>query len=185
MTRWIIVVDDDTANLKMAGHILSKNNYRVTAFKSGQSFLDYVDDNGMPDLVLLDIKMPGMDGFETLNLLREMENTKGLMKTPVIFLTADEETDTETRGFEVGVSDYIRKPFNPDVLLKRINNIMSNSQEMQSLKNEASIDKLTGFYNKAATAVELSKKCSDSVGCLMMVDLDSFKLVNDIYGHAT
>ena len=185
MTRWIIVVDDDTANLKMAGHILSKNNYRVTAFKSGQSFLDYVDDNGMPDLVLLDIKMPGMDGFETLDLLRELETRKGLMKTPVIFLTADEETDTETRGFEVGVSDYIRKPFNPDVLLKRINNIMSNSQEMQSLKNEASIDKLTGFFNKAAAAVELSKKCSDSVGCLMMVDLDSFKLVNDIYGHAT
>ena len=185
MTKWIIVVDDDTANLKMAGHILSRNNMRVTALKSGQAFLDYVDDNGMPDLVLLDIKMPGMDGFETLNNLRELEKSKGLMKTPVISLTADEDTDTETRGFEVGVSDFIRKPFNPDVLLKRINNIMSNSQEMMSLKNEASTDKLTGFLNKSATAVELSRKCSDSTGCLMMVDLDSFKLVNDIYGHAT
>ena len=184
MTKWIIVVDDDTANLKMAGHILSRNNMRVTALKSGQAFLDYVNDNGMPDLVLLDIKMPGMDGFETLGRLREMETAKGLMKTPVIFLTADEDTDTETRGFEVGVSDFIRKPFNPDVLLKRINNIMSNSQEMMSLKNEASTDKLTGFLNKSATAVELSRRCSDTSGCLMMVDLDSFKLVNDIYGHA-
>ncbi|MCR4730447.1 MAG: response regulator [Saccharofermentans sp.] len=183
MAKWIIVVDDDTANLKMAGHILSKNNMRVTAFKSGSTFLDYVNDNGMPDLVLLDIKMPVMDGFETLGELRKLEQQKGLMKTPVVFLTADEDVDTETRGFEVGVSDFIRKPFNPDVLLRRIDNIMSNSQEMHDLKSEATIDKLTGFLNKGATGVELSKMCSDSTGCLMMIDLDSFKLVNDIYGH--
>ena len=127
MTKWIIVVDDDTANLKIAGHILSKNNFRVTALKSGKSFLEYIDSNGMPDLVLLDIKMPEMDGFETLDRLREMEVKRGVMKTPVIFLTADEDADTETRGFEVGVSDFIRKPFNPDVLIRRIGNIMSNS----------------------------------------------------------
>lgn len=183
MAKWIIVVDDDTANLKMAGHILSKNNMRVTAFKSGSTFLDYVNDNGMPDLVLLDIKMPVMDGFETLGELRKLEQQRGLMKTPVVFLTADEDVDTETRGFEVGVSDFIRKPFNPDVLLRRIDNIMSNSQEMHDLKSEATIDKLTGFLNKGATGVELSKMCSGSTGCLMMIDLDSFKLVNDIYGH--
>ena len=183
MAKWIIVVDDDTANLKMAGHILSKNNMRVTALKSGSSFIEYVNENGMPDLVLLDIKMPVMDGFETLGKLRQLEQQKGLMKTPVIFLTADEDTDTETRGFEVGVSDFIRKPFNPDVLIRRIDNIMSNSQEMQSLKSEATIDKLTGLLNKGATGVELSRMCSEKTGCLMMIDLDSFKLVNDIYGH--
>lgn len=183
MAKWIIVVDDDTANLKMAGHILSKNNMRVTALKSGSSFLEYVSGNGLPDLVLLDIKMPGMDGFETLDKLREYEEQKGLMKTPVIFLTADEDVDTETRGFEVGVSDFIRKPFNPDVLIRRIDNIMSNSQEMHSLFNEATIDKLTGLLNKGATSTELSKMCSNTTGCLMMIDLDSFKLVNDIYGH--
>lgn len=183
MTKWIIVVDDDTANLKMAGHILSKNNMRVTALKSGSSFLEYVNENGMPDLVLLDIKMPVMDGFETLGKLRQIEQQKGLMKTPVIFLTADEDVDTEKRGFEVGVSDFIRKPFNPDVLLRRIDNIMSNSQEMHDLKSEATIDKLTGLLNKGATGVELSRMCSEKTGCLMMIDLDSFKLVNDIYGH--
>jgi len=183
MAKWIIVVDDDTAILKMAGHILSKNNMRVTALKSGSSFLEYVTENGTPDLVLLDIKMPVMDGFETLGKLRQMEEQRGLMKTPVIILTADEDADTETRGFEVGVSDFIRKPFNPDVLLRRIDNIMSNSQEMQSLKSEATIDKLTGLLNKGASSVELSGMCSDSTGCLMMIDLDSFKLVNDIYGH--
>ena len=75
-----------------------------------------------------------MDGFETLGKLRQLEQAKGLMKTPVIFLTADEDVDTETRGFEVGVSDFIRKPFNPDVLLRRIGNIMSNSQEIRRLR---------------------------------------------------
>ena len=61
MTRWIIVVDDDTANLQMAGHILSKNNMRVTALRSGALLLDYIKDKGVPDLILLDILMPEMD----------------------------------------------------------------------------------------------------------------------------
>ena len=65
MADWVIVVDDDTMNLKMAGHILSNNNMRVTALKSGQALLDFVRENGYPDLILLDIKMPEMDGFET------------------------------------------------------------------------------------------------------------------------
>ena len=95
MTKWIIVVDDDTANLQMAGHILSKNNMRVTALKSGKLLLDYIRDKGIPDLILLDIKMPEMDGFETLKLLRAMEREKGLGETPVIFLTADEDTISE------------------------------------------------------------------------------------------
>ena len=72
MADWIIVVDDDTSNLKMAGHILSKANMRVTALKSGQALLDYFDTPGTnADLILLDIKMPEMDGFETLSKLRK------------------------------------------------------------------------------------------------------------------
>ena len=99
---------------------------------------------------------------------------------PVIFLTADEDVDTETRGFEAGVSDFIRKPFNPDVLLRRIDNIMSNSQEMHELKNEATLDKLTGFLNKSAAAVELGKMCSEKTGCLMMTDLDFLARVGQV-----
>ena len=183
MTKWIMVVDDDLANLQMAGRILSKNNMRVTALKSGRALIDYISDKGTPDLILLDIKMPVMDGFETLKLLRKTEEEKGYVKTPVIFLTADEDTDTETRGFEVGVSDFIRKPFNPEVLMRRIENSVSHSQEVQTLMSEASTDKLTGFLNKAASTTELTKTCTSESGCLMMIDLDSFKLVNDIYGH--
>ena len=184
MANWIIVVDDDTANLQVAGHILSKNKMRVTALRSGKALIDYLaKSDAMPDLILLDIKMPEMDGFETLESLRRWEKTAGMEEIPVIFLTADEETETETHGFEVGVSDFIRKPFDPDVLLRRIGNIVTKQEKLLTLKAEATTDKLTGFLNKAAAGSELSKLCSGSRGCLMMIDLDSFKLVNDIYGH--
>ena len=76
MARWIMVVDDDVANLQMAGTILSKNNMRVTALKSGQALLNYITEHGAPDLILLDIMMPEMDGFETLKNLRKLEKSK-------------------------------------------------------------------------------------------------------------
>ena len=183
MAKWVIVVDDDTANLQVAGRILSQNNIRVTALKSGQSLLDYVEENGFPDMLLLDIKMPVMDGFETLRRFREKETDKDVEETPVVFLTADEDSETEKRGFEVGVSDFIRKPFNPDVLLKRINNIISTNSEMRTLKTEASTDGLTGLLNKGSVKEEMSKACSELNGCLLMADLDAFKLVNDLHGH--
>ena len=72
MADWIVVVDDDATNLKIAGHILSKHNKRVTAMKSGHALLEYLREN-TPDIILLDIKMPEMDGFETLQGLRELE----------------------------------------------------------------------------------------------------------------
>ena len=183
MAKWIMVVDDDVSNLQMAGTILSKNNMRVTALKSGQALLNYIEEHGTPDLILLDIMMPEMDGFETLTNLRKLEKSKNIGETPVIFLTADENTGTESKGFEMGVSDFIRKPFNSEVLLRRIDNVISMQKEMNSLKNEASIDKLTGFLNKAASNSKLSQICLMGLGCLMMIDLDSFKLVNDLYGH--
>ena len=183
MADWIIVVDDDTSNLKMAGHILSKANMRVTALKSGQALLDYIRDKGTPDLILLDINMPGMDGFETLKKLRSYESEAGFEEIPVIFLTADDNADTETMGFEVGVSDYIKKPFDPAVLLRRINNILSKQEKMLNLKVEATRDKLTGFLNKMSGKHEFEGLCASKRGSLLMIDLDSFKLVNDIYGH--
>lgn len=183
MANWVIVVDDDTANLKMAGYILSKAQMRVTALQSGQTFLSFFREHESPDLILLDILMPGMDGFETLRNLRQIEQELGREETPVVFLTADEDVSTETHGFEAGVSDYIRKPFNPEVFISRIANILSKQERMQRLRDEATTDKLTGFMNKAAAAVEIGRVCNTQHGCLMMIDLDSFKLVNDIYGH--
>lgn len=122
MADWVVVVDDDVSNLKMAGHILSQSNMRVSALKSGQALLDFVRDNGSPDLILLDIKMPGMDGFETLEKLREQE--KGKEEVPIIFLTADESEDSETKGISLGAMDFIKKPFVPDVLVTRVRHMI-------------------------------------------------------------
>ncbi len=114
---WVVVVDDDVTNLKMAGHILSRQNIRVTALKSGAALIEYIKSN-TPDLILLDILMPGLNGFETLELLNAMfEPGKEI---PVIFLTADESLDSETRGLQLGAMDFIKKPFVPDVLVLRV-----------------------------------------------------------------
>lgn len=179
----IMIVDDDNANLRTAGHILTKNQMRVTALDSGAAMLSGIRKDDLPDLILLDIKMPEMDGFEALSRLRTMERELGIGEIPVIFLTADEAPDTERLGFEAGVSDYIRKPFDPDILLRRVSNIISKEKRLSSLRSEADTDKLTGFLNKAAAARAMSALCASDLGCLMVVDLDSFKLVNDLFGH--
>ncbi|MDO4806576.1 MAG: response regulator [Coriobacteriales bacterium] len=134
MADWVIVVDDNLTNLKMAGHALSKNGMRVTALRSGQALLDYVSANGAPDLILLDIIMPQMDGFQTLVRLRELE--QGRPQTPVIFLTADETEEAEMRGLSLGAMDFIRKPFLPDVLALRVRHIIDLSHLQEDLSQE-------------------------------------------------
>jgi len=145
MADWIIVVDDDLTNLKMAGHILSRANMRVTALKSGQALLDYIEANGKPDLILLDIKMPGMDGFETLTKLREQEGDSP-EKIPVIFLTADENEESETKGLSLGAMDFIKKPFVPDVLTLRVRHIIDLNHLQCQLSHE--VQKKTQENNK-------------------------------------
>ncbi|MBQ7581541.1 MAG: diguanylate cyclase [Lachnospiraceae bacterium] len=181
--QWIYIVDDDAVNRRMAGHFLSKAGMRVSALESGQAFLDHVSTTSLPDLVLLDIRMPDMDGFETLERFRMWEKENGLEETPVIFLTADEDSERESRGLKAGASDYIHKPFDPDILVKRIRNVIDRQETISTLKTEATQDNLTGFLNKAAVNMQFPTLCKTETGCLMMLDLDSFKLVNDIYGH--
>ena len=92
MNDWILVVDDDTSNLRMASHILSKEDMRVSCLKSGEDTIRFLEEN-RPDLILMDVHMPGMDGFETIAAVRSNPKTADI---PVIFLTADDDSDTET-----------------------------------------------------------------------------------------
>ncbi len=133
MADWVIVVDDDPANQKFAGYILSNSGFRVTALKSGQAFLDYVAKNGHPDLVLLDINMPEMDGFETMRRFREQAPEQD---TPVLFLTADENEESETKGLSLGAMDFIKKPFVPDVLVIRVRHIIDLNHLQKNLEQE-------------------------------------------------
>ena len=109
MAERIIVIDDDPVILKEALRSLTGAGMKAVALKSGEQLLEYISQNESPELILLDIKMPGMDGFETLIRLRKMEN-KG-NETPVIFLTGQEDEEAEIRGLLLGAMDFIKKPF--------------------------------------------------------------------------
>ena len=133
---WVVVVDDDVANLKMAGTILSKQHMRVTALKSGRALLDYVREN-KPDLILMDVRMPGMDGFETMRLLKQQMSPG--QEIPVIFLTAEDNAESETRGLALGAMDFIKKPFVPDVLTLRVRHIIELNRLQKNLADEVEI----------------------------------------------
>lgn len=121
MTATICIVDDDVKNINTAGYVLSREGYDVLGFKSGSAFLKHIDKGSIPDLVLLDVKMPEMDGFETLT---ELKKRDGADKIPVIFLTGDEREDSKKRGMELGAVDFLEKPFLPDVLIERVRRII-------------------------------------------------------------
>ncbi|MBO6149249.1 MAG: response regulator [Lachnospiraceae bacterium] len=133
MADWVIVVDDDETNLKVAGHILSKAHIRVTAMRSGERLLKYLQEMEVPDLILLDIMMPGMDGFETLSELKKLEKARNV---PVIFLTADENEGTEARALLAGAVDFIKKPFVPEVLTLRVMHMIDLDHLQKSMVEE-------------------------------------------------
>ena len=133
MADWVIIVDDDETNIKMAGRILSKAGMRVTAMKSGESLIKYVEEKEIPDLILLDIKMPGMDGFETLSKVRQIKRAKDV---PVIFLTADENDQTEAKGLAAGAMDFIKKPFVPEILTIRVRHMIDLDHLQRKLTDE-------------------------------------------------
>lgn len=115
MKQVILVVDDDKSNLMIAQKLLAEE-YRVAAANSGELAFRYLEKN-IPDLILLDIQMPGMDGFEVMGRIQDHEKWR---KIPVIFLTADRSEKTEEACFKMGAVDYIGKPFVPSIMLQRV-----------------------------------------------------------------
>ena len=176
---WVVVVDDDVTNLKLAGTLLSKHNMRVTGLRSGEALLEFVKTNH-PELILLDLRMEGMDGLETLKKLRRSSPGSDI---PVVFLTADENEDSEALALEAGAVDFIRKPFEPAVLVSRVSRIIQTQNEMQRYEHDARYDNLTGCLNKHSAEEKMEELCQEETGLLCVLDLDSFKLVNDLCGH--
>ena len=115
MQKHILVVDDNTTNLRLAEKAL-KPLYKVTLLISGEQALKFLSKN-KPDLILLDIMMPGIDGFQTIKAIKANDETKSI---PVIFLTAQSESFSEINGLQLGAADFITKPFVPEVMLRRV-----------------------------------------------------------------
>ena len=130
MKNIILVVDDDKTNLTLAQKILLPF-YRIAACNSGMAALKYLENNH-PDLILLDINMPDMDGFEVMEQLKTMPETKEI---PVIFLTADNLAETEVKCFQMGAIDFVAKPFVPDILLSRVGKTIELEQYRHNLEN--------------------------------------------------
>ncbi len=183
MGYWIVVVDDEALTLTHVKSILREQDMRCSCLRSGRDLLKFMEKN-VPDLILLDIQMPEMDGFETYQQLRRKEEAAGREPTPIIFLSGMETSEAERRSLDEGAVDFIRKPVHNDILIKRILNAVKHTKDIENLKEEASVDRLTGFLNKAAGTVRLSQLCEERTGMLIILDMDNFKLVNDIYGHS-
>ncbi|MBQ8955430.1 MAG: diguanylate cyclase [Lachnospiraceae bacterium] len=173
----IMIVDDEHISLAMTEHILS-TAYTVVCASSGEDAIRmYFKEE--PDMILSDLRMPGMSGFDLQQTLQKQSGHQ----IPFMFMTADMDEEIESKGFEIGALDFIRKPFRADVLLRRVANILQTMDQIQGLKKAAETDPMTGLLNKTSVQTEIDEICRQSKGALMMIDLDSFKPVNDIYGH--
>ena len=112
----ILIVDDIQKNLQLLANTLYDAGYEIAMAESGKEALEFLKDT-LPDLILLDVMMPELSGFEVCKILKEDDRTKSV---PVIFLTAKVETDSIIEGFELGAVDYVTKPFNSSELLSRV-----------------------------------------------------------------
>ena len=135
----IIVIDDDPIILKSAWNTLTNAGFKVIVLKSGKALLEHTKENPAPDLLLMDINMPEMDGFEVIKELRKCEVS--WRDTQVIFLTANEDEDVETKGLSLGAMDFIRKPFVPSVLVLRAKHAVELIRLQRDL--ESAVDEKT------------------------------------------
>ncbi len=127
----ILVVDDDMMNLRIAEKML-ESQFHIECVKSGGEALEFVE-KVIPNLILLDLHMPGMDGFQVIEALRAKEQYRDI---PVIFLTADNDRETEVKGFREGALDFITKPFIADIAISRVNRILELSRLQKDLQRE-------------------------------------------------
>lgn len=173
----ILIVDDEPVMLELAKLVL-ETNYDIICASSGEKAIELFEAE-RPDMILSDLLMPHMSGYELQQIIQE----KSDRQIPFIFMTADERDESESMGFELGAADYIRKPIKSDLLIKRIERVFHHVEQVNDWKKVAFTDAMTGLLNKSASQREISLACREHPGVLMMIDLDSFKLVNDLYGH--
>lgn len=179
----ILVVDDTVENLDVLEELLQE--YRVIDATNGKDAIALVKQQ-KPDLILLDIMMPNMDGYEVCQILQDDEETKHI---PIIFITAKIDEKSIEKAYDLGAADYITKPFLPKELLARVKKELRIQSLIEKLEELASTDTLTKLYNRrffyesAIKTIEYAKRNKHLLS-LIMLDIDHFKQVNDTYGHS-
>jgi diguanylate cyclase (GGDEF)-like protein len=180
----LLIVDDQSPNIRVIAEAL-RPEYDLFFATNGEKALEIVGTNDI-ELVLLDVVMPNMDGFEVCRRLKADERTT---RIPVIFVTAREEAHDEARGFDLGAVDYITKPIQPAIVRARVRTHLELKRAHDLLERLASIDGLTGIANRrrfdTALDQEWKRACRNALPLsLVMIDVDDFKKYNDTYGHA-
>jgi len=184
MIAKILVVDDNLNNIRLLTDILEDENFTVYTADNGAAVLAMVH-TLKPDVILLDIMMPGLDGFEVCKLLKNDFDSKDI---PVIMVTAKTEGIDIKKSLEMGAFDYIKKPIDEIEVIARVQSAIWFKQTQDKLKEMAMKDGLTGLYNHALL-IELFEKEIDKQQrnngsiSFAMIDIDDFKKINDTYGH--
>ena len=179
----LLVVDDQRANIQALYQVFAAD-HKVSMATSGEQALA-ICRRQPPDLVLLDVVMPGMDGFEVCQRLKADDATKDI---PVIFVTAHNDEETETRGLDVGAIDFISKPINPRVVRARVKTHLTMKRQADLLRQWVYIDGLTSVCNRRYFDERLKIEWDRAVRTgtalsVALVDVDLFKRYNDHYGH--
>jgi len=179
----VLIIDDQRFNL-ITLHELLRDRYQTMVAVSGEQGLKAAVAN-KPDLVLLDIEMPEMNGYEVCRRLRENPATGQI---PIIFITALTDAADEARGLELGAVDYITKPFNHVIVKARVQTHLRLKMQADLLERYAFNDALTGLANRRAFDERLALEWSRAQRyqrplSVVMIDIDHFKLYNDHYGH--
>ena len=180
----VLIADDAPSNIPLLAGLL-KDNYQIKVATGGERCIELAQAEPQPDLILLDIQMPDLDGYEVCQRLKSQESTQAI---PIIFVTGKDQDADEELGLSMGAVDYITKPYSPAIVEARVATHITLKQQSDTLRNLAMRDQLTGLYNRhflidvAAKKISQTHRHKQSL-CLIMVDIDHFKAVNDEHGH--
>ena len=187
----VLIVDDDPTICRWISAVLASLEIETVCVGSGVEALEVVAERSF-DLALLDVFMPGMDGYALADAL-QADDQSGSGALPIIFLTAADDTEAKVKAFDQGAVDYIVKPFEPKELKARVRSALRTQALVEALEIQSNTDRLTGLMNRKAltNAIEnrldqLSAAPEESAEgfSLLFLDLDRFKVVNDSLGHA-
>jgi len=179
----ILVIDDEKMNIMALAHVL-KPKHEVIVATDGTSGLEAAEKH-QPDIILLDIIMPDMSGFEVLLKLKDSAIT---MNIPVIFITGLNNVADEEKGLSLGAVDYITKPFNQTIVKARVKTHLKMADYMRTIEKLCMLDALTGLPNRRGFDIRFEAEWGrahreDKPLGLIMLDIDNFKIYNDTYGH--
>lgn len=180
----ILIVEDDALSVKLLDTIFN-DEFELFVAVSGEKALKFVNEELIPDLILLDINLPGIDGYDVCKILKETDATRNV---PIVFLTGRNSETDEERSFHLGAADFITKPFKPIIVRARVRNLIQLKLKTDFLEISALTDGLTGLANRRhfdEQLIRLWKSCArtNSSLSILMADIDQFKAYNDRYGH--